>query len=326
MEKTPEQLAAEEAAALEALEALKAKKEAGEELTPEEQATMQAAQAAEETAALKARKEAGEELTPEELAKLEAKPAAETDELVITLGEEALPTDDEAAKAPAWVRELRQQHKDQARRLRELEEENQKLKAPPKQELKAKPTLESCGFDEDKFERELTAWHEAKRRQEEEQTRQQAAVEAERKAWQATLDAYEASKKELKLADLDDAEDAAKAKLSVTQQGVILHGSAKPALLLYVLGKNSKELDRLAAISDPVKFAFAVAQLEVQVKVTTKKTPPPPEKMPPAGGKTAGAGLDNTLEKLREEAHRTGNYTKLHQYKAAQREKAAGKQ
>jgi hypothetical protein len=289
----------------------------------EAQAAAQAAALAEQEAAiaaLKARQEAGETLTPEELEKLD--PPAASDELVVTLGDEEPPapgTKDESA--PAWVRELRTQHKEQARRLRELEDENKALKAPKTETIKAKPTLEGCGYDEAKFETELTAWYEAKRKQDADAQAQRDAETAERKAWQDKLDAYEVAKKELKLPGLDDAEDAAKSQLDVTQQGIILHGAAKPALMFYVLGKNAKELERVAAIKDPVKFSFAIAQLEVQVKVTTKKAPPA-EKMPPAGGKSGSSSLDNTLDKLREEAARTGNYTKLHQYKAAQREKA----
>ncbi|MFA6064015.1 MAG: hypothetical protein WC736_15610 [Gallionella sp.] len=315
---SPEELAAQEAAKAKAAAAAPAEAEAAA------QAAAQAAALAEQEAAiaaLKARQEAGETLTPEELEQLNP-PAAESDELVVTLGDEEPPegsTKDDPA--PAWVRELRTQHKEQARRLRELEDENKALKAPKTETIKAKPTLEGCGYDEAKFETELTSWYEAKRKQDADAQAQRDAETAEHKAWQDKLDAYEVAKKELKLPGLDDAEDAAKSQLDITQQGIILHGAAKPALMFYVLGKNAKELERVAAIKDPVKFSFAIAQLEVQVKVTTKKAPPA-EKMPPAGGKSGSSSLDNTLDKLREEAARTGNYTKLHQYKAAQREKA----
>jgi hypothetical protein len=99
----------------------------------------------------------------------------------------------------------------------------------------------------------------------------------------------------------------------------VLQGADNPALVIYALGKNPKKAAELAKIEDPVKFAFAVAKLEKELKVTNRKAAPAPERMVSSTGRVSGA-VDSTLERLRAEAEKTGNYTKVLQYK---RQKAA---
>ena len=70
----------------------------------------------------------------------------------------------------------------------------------------------------------------------------------------------------------------------------------------------------MSEITDPVKFAFAVAKLEKDLKVTNRKSAPPPERVVSGTGRSSGS-VDSTLERLREEASRTGNVTKVIQYK-----------
>ncbi|MNR63710.1 hypothetical protein D3C85_1861090 [compost metagenome] len=58
------------------------------------------------------------------------------------------------------------------------------------------------------------------------------------------------------------------------------------------------------------------------MKVQPKgKTPPAPERTVSGAGSKVGA-TDAQLDKLRAEAERTGNYTKLMEYKKKQREKS----
>jgi hypothetical protein len=78
----------------------------------------------------------------------------------------------------------------------------------------------------------------------------------------------------------------------------------------------------LSKIEDPVKFAFAVAKLEKDLKVTNRKAAPAPERMISSTGRVSGA-VDSTLERLREEAARTGDMTKVIRYK--QQKQAASK-
>jgi hypothetical protein len=184
--------------------------------------------------------------------------------------------------------------------------------------LGKKPTLEDHDYDADKFEAALTDWFERKRQADEINARQEAEVMNQQKAWQAKLDGYGKAKAELRVRDYEDAEAVAQEVFSITQQGVILQGAENPALVVYALGKNPKKAKELADVSDPVKFAFAVAKLEKELKVTNRRAAPAPERIVSGTGRSSGA-VGSTLERLREEAARTGNMTKVVQYKSQKR-------
>lgn len=243
------------------------------------------------------------------------------DHVVVTIGEEAPPAEeDEQTQAPEWVRELRKNYRELQREKKALEDQLKAKSAPEKQEvvLGKKPTLEDCDYDTDRFENELTAWHDRRRQIEQKQTEEEAAQRAAQEDWQKRLDSYGKAKTELKVRDFDEAEHVVQETLNQTQQGIILQGSDNPALLVYALGKNPQKAKELASINDPVKYAFALAKLEAQLKVTPKKAPPP-ERTIKGSGPVSGS-VDSTLEKLRAEAEKTGDYTKVAQYKRQKRQ------
>ena len=243
----------------------------------------------------------------------------DSDEVVVSIGEEA-PPPEEQTQAPEWVRELRKTNRELQRQNRELQG---KLQTSAQTEIKPvvlgkKPSLEDHDYDAEKFEEALTHWFERKRQADEINARQEAEVMTQQKAWQAKLEGYSKAKAELRVKDFDDAEAMAQELFTVTQQGVMLQGADNPALVVYALGKNRKKAQELAAIKDPVKFAFAVAKLEKDLKVTNRRAAPPPERILSGTGRSSGA-VDSTLERLREDAARTGNMTKVIAYKAQKR-------
>ena len=240
------------------------------------------------------------------------------EEVVVSIGEEA-PPPEEHTPAPEWVRELRKTNRELQRQNRELQS---KLQVQPTENkpvaIGAKPKLEDHDYDADKYEEALTNWFERKRQADEVNAKQEAEVMNQQKAWQAKLDGYGKAKAELRVRDYEDAEAVAQEVFSITQQGVILQGAENPALVIYALGKNPKKAKELAEVSDPVKFAFAVAKLEKELKVTNRRAAPAPERIVSGTGRSSGA-VDSTLERLREEASRTGNMTKVIQYRAQKR-------
>jgi len=243
----------------------------------------------------------------------------ESDEVIVSIGEEA-PPPEEQTHAPEWVRELRKTNRELQRQNRELQG---KLQSTAQTETKPvvlgkKPSLEEHDYDADKFEAALADWFERKRQADEAAAKQEAEVMNQQKAWQAKLDGYGKAKAELRVKDFEDAEAVAQELFNITQQGVVLQGADNPALVIYALGKNPKKAKELSDIKDPVKFAFAVAKLEKELKVTNRKAAPPPERIVSGTGRVSGA-VDSTLERLREEAARTGNLTKVIQYKAQKR-------
>jgi len=249
-------------------------------------------------------------------------PETEEDEVMVTIGEEA-PPPEEHAQAPEWVRELRKQHRQLQREKRDLEEKLKSVSQPTAERPIAvgkKPTLEEHDYDADKYETELAEWFERKRKADETEARARAAEVEANQAWQAKLDGYGKAKADLKVRDFEDAEAQVSETFSVTQQGVLLQGADNPALLVYALGKNPSKAKELASIKDPVKFAFAVAKLETQLKVQNRKAATPPEKTVRGTGPVSGA-VDSTLERLRAEAEKSGDFTKVMAYKRQQRAK-----
>ena len=262
----------------------------------------------------------GGETPPEPAAEGETPPAEEAEsELVVSIGNED-PQPDPAAEqtqqAPEWVKELRKQNREYQKRIRQLERNTQApapqgetTTAPPK-----KPTLADVDYDTGAYEAKLDDWYKAKAAYDQKANERQREADAAKGAWEAKISGYNTAKAELKARDFDDAEAVIADTLSVTQQGIILDGAEKPALLIYALGKNPKKAAELAAIQNPVAFAAAIGRLEASLKVTSRKPSAAPEQIPSGNAPKSGS-VDNTLERLREEAGKTGDFTKVMAYK-----------
>lgn len=245
----------------------------------------------------------------------------EPDEIVVSIdGEEPPPQEEQAA--PEWVRELRREHRELKKRNRELESRvNQSTETNPVVNLGPKPNLEALDYDTEKYEQSLADWYERKKLVDEQQSQVRRAEEEQQQAWNAKLEGYVEAKTKLKVRDYDDDEEVAQQMFNVVQQGVVIQGAENPALVIYALGKNPKKAKELAAIDDPVKFAFAVAKLESNLKIGNRKAATQPERTVSATAPSSGA-VDSTLERLREEAARTGNMDKVMAYKRAQKRAA----
>lgn len=239
---------------------------------------------------------------------------------VVTIGEPEADTtsEEEHQKAPKWVSKVRKLN-------RTLESENKKLKRQLEQVNKPKdqpvtlgeePTIASCGYDDVKYKHEILAYEGRKRKIEDQQVQQKKVIEEQQQKVQAKVTRYADLKKEHGFKDYSDAEGIVENTMDIRQQQIILQGAEDSALVVYALGKNPKKLEELSNIKDPVEFAFKIAKLESQLKVTNRKATTKPEKKV-SKGKAGGmsGNSDKTLERLREEAAKTGNYTKVTAYK-----------
>jgi hypothetical protein len=263
--------------------------------------------------------EAVEEAEPEE--------AEEEGEFIVTIGEEAPPQEDDK-KAPEWVRELRKAHTETKKENRELQERLASYEKKPDITLGPKPVASDFEYDYDKdksaeeqYAEKLDEWY-VKKEQVAEQEKEVKAKETEQqKAWKSTLGAYEEKKAVIKAKALgfDEAEALVKDSLSVVYQGAILSGSDNPALLILALGKNPAKLKELSSIEDPSKFIFAVAKMETQLKTSNRKAVTTPEKKVVGSGSGANS-TDATLAKLEAEAEKTGDRSKILDYKRKQKQ------
>lgn len=243
------------------------------------------------------------------------------EELVVSIGDEpaAEPVETEQP-APLWVKKVRQRNRELEKELRDtrrkLQETTSTHAAEP--ELGVKPTLQGHDYDTEKYEQALASWFDRKRKADERISAAKAEQDKADKDWQSRLETYQEAKASFKAEDFDEVESVTLEMLDPTQQGIIVHGAVEPTLLIYALGKNEAKVKELAAIKDPVKFAFAVAKLEATLKVSTRKPLTAPEGRVTGNSRPSGA-IDSTLDRLREEASRTGDFTKVTAYKRSKR-------
>jgi hypothetical protein len=243
------------------------------------------------------------------------------EEVVVTVaGESPTPEDEEAKHAPAWVRELRKQHREAQKRIKELEKQVAPQNAAPSvPKLGPKPTLEDCDYDPEVFEQRYEAWQSDRRKVEEierQAKEQQAAYEREA---QERFAEYTKRKQSLGVRDFDDAEAEFSTVFTQDQAGLMLQGAEAPELLVYYLGKNPAKAKELASISDPVKFAFKVAKLEATLKIDKRKPATTPEKVVSGTGKKTGT-LQERLEAAERAAEKTGDRSEVLKLRRLMRE------
>jgi len=246
----------------------------------------------------------------------------EDEDRVVTIGDSVSEDDEpeeteDKPETPGWVKKVRKVNRklegENKRLKRELEERSAEVVKPV--ELGEKPTLKSSGYDEDAYDAAVIAYHERKKKVEEQASRRTAEVEAQNKAYKTRQEKYVNLKQEHNFKDFLDAETLVSDTFSQVQQGIIVQGADDSALLVYALGKNPKKLEELSKITDPVEFAFKIAKLESQLKVTDRRAPKPEKRV--SSGKSGGisGSADKTLERLRDEAAKTNDYTKIAAYK-----------
>jgi hypothetical protein len=234
-------------------------------------------------------------------------------------GEETIISFDDDADADdqqgdsSTIRRLREQLREKTKRLREIETAAPK---PQAIEVGPKPTLAECNYDEDAYEAALDEWKTNKSKAEE----QTAAIEEENRraqeSWSTDLNRYAEQKTRLaaEIPDYEEAESIVVSALNPMQQAVAVKAALNPAAFAYALSKSPAKLAELAKQQDPIKLAVMIAQMEATVKTTKRKKGPAIDR-PATGSGAMPGGSDKQLEKLEKEAERTGDRTKLINYR-----------
>lgn len=285
-----------------------------------------------------------------ELPEVEAEPEqVDADaELVITIGDDA-PEDDagadddidtsgmaeaEARTVKDTVARLRANMRAKEKQAKEAERKAVAAEAAlAAREAAAKPKIEDrpypkpidYGYDDDLHQAAVLAWTENQVAVKAERSKQEATIAARQASLQERFEAYSTGKKSLRVPGFDTAEAAVMAELSNEQQQAILECAADPAKLVYALGNSPKARKELAALTDPRLFAYRLAKIEGEIKVT-QKTPPPPETRLRGGvGSGSGGGsLAAQIAAAEKQAQQSGDYSKLFALRRQQKA-AAGK-
>ena len=239
----------------------------------------------------------------------------DAEETIISFDGDEIDEDDKPGDSSV-IRRMREELRQAKRELAEV----RRVAQQPEIEAGEKPTLESCGYDEEEFETELDAWKERKAAAERAGEVREAEAREAQESWQADLRSFEQKKAQHGFADFADAQSRVEDTLNLAQQAVIVKAASDPALFLYAVGKSEAKLAELAKIKDPIKMAALVARMEGAIKVVKRRGAPEPDR-PARGSAAMPGGKDKHLEKLEREAERTGDRTALIEYKRKQRER-----
>lgn len=241
--------------------------------------------------------------------------AAEPEEVIIAIeGEEpeadpdAVPEEELGEAGRRALKAAREAAKESARKAREAEERAAAIEAqykPKEPEIK-RPTMEECGFNEDIFAEKMAAFVAVEEKRKAEQQAEQARQKAAAEAYEAKRARYFEDRKTVGVDD--EAEARVVSRLNPQQQAALMDASGDPARVVAALSRTPKVLEELAGIKEIHKFAYRLAQIEGKITVTTK-APPPPETKLRGGGATADAISTVPLDKLREKAEASGDYT-----------------
>jgi hypothetical protein len=253
----------------------------------------------------------------------EAEEAEEETGLVVNLEGE-----DEEADTPDWVNHLRRENRELKKWRKEQEAKAASTVAV--QMLRPEPTLEGHDFDEAAFTADHKKWVREEIEFEKRDAERKSVQEKAEQRWQQKLSFYDEGKSKLGAQDYEDAEATVNEILSApfpgimaddVRMGIIKQGAKDPAALVYALGKNPAKAKELAAIDDPVEFAWKASALEAGMKINRGggKAPTPEKRI--GGGSAPGvtATNDRTLDALLATAEKTGDYSKVAAYKRAAR-------
>jgi len=237
--------------------------------------------------------------------------ATEDEELVVTLGEEQ--TEEEPAKP--WVNDLRKRYREEQKRSRQLEEQLQAMQGSKQATPEKEPELEDFDYDADKFKEAYRDWTAKKVESDRREAAQRSANEETAKEFQKRQEEYVKGKARFQKEKIQEAEEEVVSILPASRQSMLLDIADDPAALVAALGGKPEILQKLAAIKSDGRFIKELVKLEMNVKVQSKKTPPPPERTISGSGKTPGSSSSN-LDRLHQEAQKSGDYSKYFAEKA----------
>jgi hypothetical protein len=243
---------------------------------------------------------------------------ADDDEVAI----DALP--EEQRSLPKKLRERLQTEQREKFELQKRIEALEQGNKPKPVEVGEKPTLESCDWDADKFEADLSAWHERKRAADGAENEQKRAAEAQQAEYQKDLNNYIAKKAALPIAQekKDAAEKLMIDTLPQILQSALIKYTDDPAKVAVALAAAPHKLAAIANEKDPIMAIIKMREMEGKIKMVNKRKAPMPESATIVRGSAPVSGNSKkTLEKLEEEARSSGDRTKLIAFKMSQQKK-----
>lgn len=185
----------------------------------------------------------------------------------------------EGKPAPKWVKELRKGFKETQKENRDLKRQLEELATKQSYQpqvnhndvIPAKPTLESCDYDEEIYEKALTDWHEKKSHVEQKKQAQQRQQQEVQERFIQRLKSHQQRAAKLPVKDYTEMEEVVRSEVPILQQEILIHAADEGTeLIAYALGKNKELRQQLIAENDPIRAAFLLGQISQKVKLAPK--------------------------------------------------------
>jgi hypothetical protein len=220
------------------------------------------------------------------------------------------------------VRKLRDQLRQAQRQLKQGKV-SPADEGDPEPAIPSRPSLEALEYDQDRFDAALEERDAAVQAHAEWKVRQADRDRARQRIADEQAKTVEQQRKALGVSDYEARAAAVKDRLSDGQLAVLINGAENPAKLIYALGRSETKLEELAGIDNLARFAARVGQLERDVKVSKRTAPAPESRVRGATASVAVTSSDKELAKLEAEADKTGDRSKVIQYRRQMRAQQA---
>lgn len=246
--------------------------------------------------------------------------SADEDEVVLVIGDDDTEDADEVAEGhnpehetPTFrkLRELIRAKDKELSQLRRAQPAAPQEKEPD--DLGEIPTIEDCEFDPAVHAQKVRAWVEKAASHATAKSRKDAQDAEEKASWAKQLDDFHGAFADLGVQDHQGAVATVAKALPEARQAMLVEALGKDAAkLVYRLHKTPASLEKLASIKSNGKFIAQAAIMAQETKIERRKAAAPaPENKVSGGGVSAAQVGASNLERLREEARKTGDYTKV---------------
>ncbi len=217
------------------------------------------------------------------------------------------------------VKHLRNTIKEKDRALREATKQQlqqpviqQQITQPPRM-----PQLSDDGIDYDEsiYSAKVNEWAESNAKYQSQKAEQERQQQSLQQTHQQKVASYQERVKSLKVANYQQAEQSVMEDVPEQIQAMIIHFAEKPEMVVLALGRNAELRQQMANATDPVAVGRLIGSIESKAKIMPKPKTNAAATPEVKGGN--GAVLNN-LDKLKEKARETGDWS---QYFAAKKAK-----
>jgi hypothetical protein len=232
------------------------------------------------------------------------------EETVFVFDEEEEQKPEEDSTVIRTLREVNRKMKKELKELKAQKTQEKALRLPPE------PTIEDCDMDEELFKKRLREHDRIKAEIEAKENKKEEQKKKALEEWQQKKNRFNQKKKELmeKSDDIEEKQDIVLESLGNHRTAAIIDVCDNAVEMIQALGSNPGKLKQLAGTND-AQYLFVLGQLSREMKTITRKPTTKPERVITGDKPVSSGETDRKLKQLRAEATKTGDLTKVVEYR-----------